>query len=272
MTVSRAFLLITATLALQGCIALAAVPILASGGAILRNAVTGDRTRLAIAEGTAIEAESVDVALYAEYTLLDMQSLPVPIVSVPTRGPYAALHRRASALAQAGNTEEGAKVEMPASALLVNPSALEPTSAPCEEEIPALLVDLDPGEALLPLAGDAAPDPALVAVVDDLRRQGVTIAWITDREPQDAGAIRSRLLEAGLDPTGRDPLFVQRYPGELKQARRRALLETHCLLAIAGDTHRDFDDLYLYLRDPSFAVSLEAMIGDRWFLIPTPLE
>ncbi len=109
-------------------------------------------------------------------------------------------------------------------------------------------------------------------MIDDLRRQGVTIAWITDREPQDAGTIRARLLEAGLDPTGRDPLFVQRYPGELKQARRRALLETHCLLAIAGDDRRDFDDLYLYLLDPASALSLEAMIGDRWFLIPNPLD
>ncbi|QZH74020.1 MAG: hypothetical protein JY451_09655 [Erythrobacter sp.] len=240
----------------------------------MRNAVSGERTRQAIAEGTAIAPETIDVTEFAEYTLLDISELPAPPSRIPTAGPHAQLHREASALLQAGWLD-GAPLPdtaLPESALLLNPSSLTPSRVACEEAIPALLVDLDPGAESMPLDGNLSPDPELVTVLDDLRRQGLTIAWITDREPQDAGTIRARLLEAGLDPTGRDPLFVQRYPGELKQARRRALLETHCLLAIAGDDRRDFDDLYLYLRDPAAALPLEAMLDDRWFLIPNPLD
>lgn len=249
-------------------LAAAAIP-LAAGGAIVRSAVTGDRTRQAIAEGTDLDPEAIGPQQFGEYALLPVGVLPEPVGPLPTAGPYGELNVfTATMLAEMALNEEG----LPRSALLADPGSLEPVREPCVAEIPAVLIDLDPGEELMSLTGASRPNPSLVGVIDALRRQGVAIAWITDREPTDAGAIRARMLATGLDPTGRDPLFVQRYPGEVKQSRREALLESHCIIAIAGDDRRDFDDLYTYLRDPSFAVGLEEMIGDGWFLIPNPLD
>ncbi len=261
----RAFFLLAAAFSLQGCIlAAAAVPLLATG-AVVRNAVTGERTRQAIAEGNAIDPDSIAVASLGQYALVEGGVLPVPLAQAPVAGPLAELRTHTLTALAAG-------MDGQFSAILANPASLQPTRAQCKAEVPAILIDLDPADGLVALEGVARPDASLVPVLDGLRREGVAIAWITDREPQDAGAIRQRLLETRLDPTGRDPLFVQRYPGELKQARRQALLETHCPIALAGDDVRDFDDLYLYLIDPSSAVGLEPMIGDGWFIIPNPLD
>ena len=57
-----------------------------------------------------------------------------------------------------------------------------------------------------------------------------------------------------------------------KQTRRRAFAEEHCVVAILGDEKADFDELYQYLRSPDDAVTLERLVGDRWFLAPTPLD
>ncbi|KLI64913.1 hypothetical protein [Aurantiacibacter marinus] len=261
----RAIVLIAAAVSLQGCVlAAAAVPLLATG-AVVRNAVTGERTRQAIAEGNAIDPDSIAVASLGQYALVEGSLLPAPVAAAPIDGPFGELRMHALAALAAG-------MDGQFSALLANPASLQPTRSQCEAGVPAILIDLDPIGGLVQLSGTNAQNSPLVPLLDALRREGVAVAWITDREPQDAGAIRQRLLETRLDPTARDPLFVQRYPGELKQSRRQALLETHCPIAIAGDDVRDFDDLYLYLIDPSSAGGLEPMIGDGWFLIPNPLD
>ena len=56
-----------------------------------------------------------------------------------------------------------------------------------------------------------------------------------------------------------------------KQTRRDQLAEASCLIAIAGDERADFHELFDYLRNPSDADALEPMMGDGWFIIPTPL-
>ncbi len=244
-------------------LAAAAVP-LAAGGMVVRNAVTGERTRQAIAEGTDIDPALLEDASLADYAIVPTGVLPEPVGAAASRGLYAEFGAFTATALSADHVEF--------SALLADPASLEPTRAACEADIPAVLIDLDPAGGLLALENGSMPVPGLVSTIEDLRRQGVAIAWITDREPTDAARIRQRLLETRLDPTGRDPLFVQRYPGELKQDRRQALLETHCLIAIAGDERSDFDELYSYLIDPTLAAGLEPMFGDGWFLIPTPLD
>lgn len=265
MRIRAALTLALGAVVLQGCVlAAAAVPLVASG-ALVRAAVSGERTRQAIAEGNAIDPESIAVASLGQYALVESGELPVPIAALPISGTFGDMRTHVSAALALG-------IDGQFSALLADPTELQPTRAQCDAEVPAILIDLDPAGGLVALEGATTPDPSLVPLLDSFRAQGVAIAWITDREPTDAGAIRERLLQSRLDPTGRDPLFVQRYPGELKQERRQALLETHCLLAIAGDERRDFDDLYLYLIDQSSAGGLEPMIGDGWFLIPNPLD
>ncbi len=277
MSPARALLLLVAAFSLQGCLLVAAAVPLAAGGAIAGNAVFGERTAQAIAEGTEIDPDTIGERSFGEYALLPTGVLPAPVSSAPISGSYAALRSFVSSgligmTVDEAAGEAGSADAVTRSALLDDPAALEPVRAPCDADIPVVLIDLDPADGLMPLQNAAIANSSLVTVVEGFRLQGIAIAWITDREPTDAAAIRRILLESYLDPTGRDPLFVQRYPGETKQERRQALLETHCVLAIAGDERADFDDLYTYIRDQSFATGLEPMIGEGWFLIPTPLN
>ncbi|RJY09740.1 hypothetical protein [Aurantiacibacter aquimixticola] len=269
MTIARALPLILATLLLQGCIALAAVPIVASTGAMAYSGLSGERTREAIAEGNPFEAEDVDLEALGDFVVLDMSELPAPATPLLAGSAYAALRDHTLAAVSDRGVETPI---LPASAMLAKPTDLQPDRAQCEAPTPVVLVDLDPEGRLMPLEPGTQVDGQLVTALGALRQSEIAVAWMTDREPGDAGRIRTILRESGLDPTGRDPLFVQRFPGEEKQVRRRALLETHCPIAIAGDTRADFDDVYLHLRYPDAAAALEAMIGEGWFLIPNPID
>ena len=71
---------------------------------------------------------------------------------------------------------------------------------------------------------------------------------------------------AGLDPTGMDTLVLMSDIGERKQTRRDAIANTLCPIAILGDERADFDELYLYLKNPDSAIALDASIGRGWFL------
>ena len=158
------------------------------------------------------------------------------------------------------------------SALLVAPAALKPDMQPCAMSQPALLIDLDPGDA--PLDPDASylDNPALASVLTQLRASDVSIHWLSSNSAAEAGAIRSLLAKTGLDEEGRDELVLMRYPDDRKQTRRRAIGATHCLVAIAGEERRDFDELYAFLKERDAAVALESLIGDGWFLIPAALQ
>lgn len=269
MSPARALILFASAALLQGCVLAAAAIPLAAGGALASRAVLGERTVQAVVEGTDRDVDEIDVADLAGFTIIEGGELPAPAMPVPTIGPFGDLRVFAeSALPQ----EDDASLEGAYSALLEDPAALQPTRAQCEAGIPAVLIDLDPEGSLMPLEDAKLTSPSLVPVLNLLRTRGVAIAWMTDREPTDASRIRDILDTTGLDPTGRDPLFVMRFPGEEKQRRRRALLETHCVIAMAGDSRTDFDDLFLFLRNPAAADALEPMYGSGWFLIPTPID
>lgn len=242
---------------LPGCIA-AAIPLVA-GGAIARSQL-GDSPSASTA--TAASAPARPGGASAQVTILQgMTQLPPP--SPPTATSSAPIAAYAAAQLAARPRQ---------SALLDDPTLLVARRAPCAERPPVLLVDLDPADGLATLDLAAPADQGLAATLAELRRMGLAVAWITDHGASEARPIRARLLAAGLDPQGKDPLLVMRYPGESKQARRRALGATHCVLAIAGGGREDFDDLYLHLRDPAAALDLETMIGAGWFLIANPLD
>ncbi len=97
-------------------------------------------------------------------------------------------------------------------------------------------------------------------------------SWAKAAVPGAASAIRQRLADTALDPTGGDPLIVTRFAGESKQVRRYALGESNCLLAIAGDHRGDFDELYDFVLDPAMAAPLEGLVGHGWFLAPPPIN
>lgn len=157
------------------------------------------------------------------------------------------------------------------SAMLADPTSLQPIRRDCQGNAPTVVIDLDPAGSVVPIAGPLAVNNELARILADLRLRNVQIAWITDRGPIDARAVRDRLVASGLDPSSQDSLYVERYPGETKQARRAALAQTQCVIALAGDERSDFDDLYNYIIEPSDARNLELLLGNGWFLIENPV-
>lgn len=192
------------------------------------------------------------------------EAAPAAAPSGPS--PYAAFHRFVLERLAAPPGPDGRP-----SMLLADPPSLDPALLRCAALPPAVLIDLDPAGGLLPLGDAASADSSLAAFLGDLRQRGITIYWISGHGPGEARAIRSALVAARLDPAGEDPLIVNRFAAENKQARRRSLAESDCLLAILGDERADFDDLYEYVRSLEVAADLEVHIGRGWFLAPTPL-
>lgn len=158
------------------------------------------------------------------------------------------------------------------SMLLLDPVTLDPALQQCGNLPPAVLIDLDPANGLMPLVAPNRPNAELAGYLDLLRQRGVTVYWISGHGPSAARQIRMRLTESGLDPAGGDPLIVTRFAGESKQERRYALGETQCLLAIMGDHRADFDELYDFVLDPVMASPLEEHVDHGWFLAPPPLN
>ena len=76
-----------------------------------------------------------------------------------------------------------------------------------------------------------------------------------------------------LDPDGSDAILLRRAGTERKQLVRLAAARDWCILAIAGDTRADFDELFDYLRDLDGPVAraLEGNVGAGWFLTPLPI-
>ncbi|MDN3647131.1 hypothetical protein QWY75_13040 [Pontixanthobacter aestiaquae] len=158
------------------------------------------------------------------------------------------------------------------SAVLAAPGSLSPTRTDCSIRPPAVLIDLDPGDQTFDPSITPQANPALGQILASLRLQAIDIFWISKQPAIAAGAVRKSLVASGLDPRGNDALLLMRRADDRKQARRKELAETHCLLAIGGDTRADFDELYLYLKDKTAAQPLEELIGAGWFLTPLPLN
>lgn len=157
------------------------------------------------------------------------------------------------------------------SAVLAAPGALSPDRSDCSIRPPAVIFDLDPSGETFDPAVKVFADPVLVQMLRTFRVQEISVFWVSTLPALDAGSVRKRLAESGLDPVGRDGLLLMRRADDRKQTRRRELSETHCVMAIAGDTKSDFDELFEYLKDPSAAEPLDELLGAGWFLTPLPL-
>ncbi len=294
-------------LALQGCIA-AAIPLAAGGlvargaGGGVGNNSTGGEVSVAqgisqgVAQGVVQEVAREPVPVTAAPALatapsgpriakVDLDELPpgdvnaapielagvTPGTRVPTptrrsglpgaRDPFGPFFDYARSL-----TDK--KFAARPSAVLRDPASLEPDRADCGAREPTLLIDLDPAEGLLDPNAAALPAPFLADDLARLRRRDVTIAWISGHSAAMAGDIRAALKAARLDPKGTDRLILMRYPDDRKQSRRNELGRNVCILAIAGDTKSDFDEVFDYARDPSATAMLETLIGRGWFLVP----
>lgn len=157
------------------------------------------------------------------------------------------------------------------SAMLRDATSLRPSRAQCASGEPTVLIDLDPEGQDLALSENLTAPSALGIKLSQLRASGVRVAWISRQTADKEDQIRSALTRSGLDLAGNDQILLISEPDDRKQTRRDDLAEEACVIAIAGDTRSDFHELFDYLLNPDDAFALQPLIGDGWFIIPTPL-
>ena len=259
-----------AALALQGCVA-AVIPVVA-GAAVARTATDGRKPG-----DDARAAQQQQAAQAARAELAELAAAPVPEVVVQTSPVAPDAFTQSDAFSELIRYSElqaqgGPQGSLPRSAILDDPSTLRETRAPCPANIPTVLIDLDPEGSLFAadLAGQTSP--VLVRGLKRLREANVAIVWISGQSAAMAGDVRMSLVNSGLDPEGNDQLLLMRYPGDRKQTRREDLAKASCVIAIAGDTRKDFDELFEYLVNPEAALALELLIGQGWFLTPPVID
>jgi len=241
--------------ATAGCVA-AAIP-LAAGGLLAKSRLQASRTAAdppAAAQATPTGGLSV--------TRLALSELPPPDALVSQHSPAVAAFRE-YALAQLETQPAAGKRP---SALLSRASELRADRTHCTPTPAAVFIDLDPGRgAFDPLAPGNA-DRSLATALDELRGKGVAVVWFSRLGAAFEPAVRAALAEAGFDPAGTDRLVLLSDLGERKQTRRGDMAKEVCPIALVGDERADFDELYLYLKQPDTAIALDAMIGRGWFL------
>ncbi|MAY21062.1 MAG: hypothetical protein CL955_10635 [Erythrobacteraceae bacterium] len=176
-----------------------------------------------------------------------------------------------AALINYANRQQSRSAQNRASAVLADRASLQPDRAACNGNEATVLIDLDPeGDTFDPTLVERAA-PGLPSALAQLRAAGVKIAWISANPANQVGSIREALNRSGLDIENADQLLLMRYPEDRKQTRREDLAENACLVAIAGDTRTDFDELFEYLLNPQAAATLDPLMGNGWFIIPSPL-
>lgn len=266
MTPARAGLcaaLLAAASSLGGCVAVA-LPLIGAG-AVVRSQLDpadDDRERPAPARSAPVLEEEE-----AQVQLTTLTELPPPS---PGRSDMAQRDIAAFSAYATQQMHQDSGTER-REALLAEPGSLDPARRDCGLRKPAVLIDLDPGRGTFDPLDETTPAPSLPETLAMLREEGIAIAWQSRLGRHFETAARDRLRTAGLDPAGSDTLLFARTIDERKQTLRDEFAEMHCILAILGDERADFDELYLYLKDPDAAIALDALIGDGWFLT-SPIE
>ena len=272
---------------LSGCIAVAALPLLASGAM-----VTGGHFRVRAAtprpkpggtvrvlptneertDGVAIVSPTTLPPTIAQFAGLgttvvrtQLTELPRPTLAQPD--PWRDfVDYAADKGAQAAGKARGRSVLLEAG----TPVGL-PRLRQCEGKIPAVVLDLDSGAQAFAPSAAHTPSPALVEGLARMRETGVVVLWITALPAGDVTAVAEALKSSGLDPAGSDPLLLVRNAADRKQVLREDAQRDVCVIAIAGDRKGDFDELFDYLRDPASGASLDYLLGAGWFIVPPPL-
>jgi len=120
------------------------------------------------------------------------------------------------------------------------------------------------------------PLPGALEAAKALRDAGVAVIYNTNRTTANAELTARALEFAGFDKPvpGRD-LFTDANGGGKKDARRAAIAETYCVIALGGDQMGDFSDLFdpkpvdiAARRAATAAPALAALWGQGWFVMP----
>ncbi len=160
----------------------------------------------------------------------------------------------------------------PRSAVLVeNVSLAFPKTIDCGNKPLAVIIDLDAAPAVTPDTPASASTSGLAELLELMREGGIRIAWISG---ESEGAVQPVVaaLQNGPSPILKpsDLVSFAERKGLRKQERRWAIANNHCVIAVAGDRRADFDELYDYIRQPDYAIRLDAMWDRGWFELPAP--
>jgi hypothetical protein len=279
---------------LQGCVA-ALIPV-AAGGVLVKSRIDGaNRARQAEASmgNTAppivIVGDANDPKMTAEIPAQPAiasasdtapEALPIPELPSPDGlitgsvastklpdHPYADFAKYA--LAQADKRDAR---EIGRSAVLVEKVSLAfPKMIECSIKPLAVIIDVDADRNI---TWDAKPYAASLAEVAELlRARDIRLIWFTDGTQNELPEILGPLRSGAFPAVKSDDLIsFGAKKGKRKQERRWKLADDYCVVAVAGDTKSDFDELYDYLRDQSFAIRLDAFWNRGWFLLPPPVN
>jgi hypothetical protein len=274
MRIRPALGLIVAALPLQGCVA-AVLPI-AAAGMIGKTQVdkAQDRAKQAeasfdagappvVAVGGQPEAVPATPAAGSAGVMTPLDRLDRPGIT------NAYLPFARYAIDQAARQQRGGTVR---SAVLVDQvSLLDPKTLSCDGKPMLAVIDVDVAPDT-PAEMDVERQSGFAAILETMRESEIRIAWLADADEARLKPILD-LLREGDEPVMRDAdLMLFGQPGGYrKQERRWQLARDHCVVAIAGDRKSDFDELYEYLRDQSYAIRLEAFMGKGWFELPHPV-
>jgi hypothetical protein len=249
---------------LGGCVAAAlAVPVAAAAGILGQNVRVRAATPVPERSDAAVAAAGVRSA--PGVTLTALTELPPPSIAGTALDPWQPFVRYALARGTDKNNTHSALLAPGAAARLAEQRLA------CPERHPAVIVDLDNGPATFVPEGEIAASPGLAESLARLREADIVVLWLARTDANRVREVADALVLSGLDPTGRDPLLLIRNPDDRKQTLRLEANLDVCVIAIAGDTRADFDELFDYLRDPDLALGFEGMIGSGWFLTPVPL-
>lgn len=239
---------------LSSCIA-AAVPLAA--GAVL----AGTQTR-----GHGPDIDSPHFARASAASDLRIERTSLTQLPPPDVAPFANPAVTSFGTYALGEAELAPGASRRASALLDSSSNLKPVRSNCAAHPPAVFIDLDPGRGAFDPLAPGAPDPELARVLAELRTREVKVVWFSRLGDNFAPAVRTALAASGLDSSGTDELVLMRDLAERKQTRRDEVAARMCPVAMLGDERADFDELYLYLKQPDAALALDAILGRGWFL------
>jgi hypothetical protein len=257
---------------LGGCVAALAVPAMTAVGVFTQKKRTRQQVvaslpaantgAMAAVPGAPVSASSV--------RLTGLTELPPPSGNFPSAGaPWQTF--ATYALGRAAGLEKGGPA---ASALLTRESVttFRAETRPCSRREPAVVIDLDPRDAVFGPDAARPVSPEIAAAVAQLRDAGLIVLWVSQASANEVAGVAAALEASGLDPTGRDPILLVRNPDERKQVLREEANETVCVVAMAGDERSDFDELFDYLRDRRLESAYDAQLGAGWFLVPPLFE
>jgi hypothetical protein len=264
--------LLAGALSLSGCVALI-VPV-AAAGVIGKKQIDAARKRARTAEQS-VENAPAPVSSEVAGTISDIPEPPASPASTDAFNQMALANIRnvyasfaSYALEQVGRREEGKPVR---SAVLVNQVSLaDPQVLPCGSLPMAVVIDLDvaPGT---PAEIEIEAQNGFGALLQILRDRDIRIVW-TGGKSRKATEATVEALRGGDVPALRPEDILLLRDGKFsKQEQRWILARSYCVLAVAGDSKSDFDELYNYLRVPDYAIRLEAFMDRGWFLLPHPV-